>query len=109
MALLPAVFSDAIQVCRRLAIPYLWIDALCIIQDDDNDWEIEATKMATIYGLSAVTLSATMASNASSGFLNGPETVQSSIPWTDLTTRCQGILQLRLGGGVSYYQQICQL
>lgn len=36
---LPKTFCEAIQVCRKLGMPYLWIDSLCIIQDSKGDWE----------------------------------------------------------------------
>lgn len=31
---LPRTFRDAITVCNRLSVQYLWIDCLCIVQDD---------------------------------------------------------------------------
>jgi hypothetical protein len=31
---LPPSFRDAIEVCHALDIPFLWIDSLCIVQDD---------------------------------------------------------------------------
>lgn len=34
---LPRTFQDAIRITRELGVPYLWIDALCIIQDDVQD------------------------------------------------------------------------
>ncbi|KAK0713749.1 hypothetical protein B0T26DRAFT_649688, partial [Lasiosphaeria miniovina] len=33
---LPRIFTDAILLCFHLKIRYIWIDALCIVQDDDN-------------------------------------------------------------------------
>ena len=30
---LPRTLQDAFRICRRLCIPALWIDALCIVQD----------------------------------------------------------------------------
>jgi hypothetical protein len=35
---LPQTFRDAVHVVKYLGCPYLWIDALCIIQDDKSDW-----------------------------------------------------------------------
>jgi hypothetical protein len=32
--LLPKTFQDVIYITRRLGIRYLWIDSLCILQDD---------------------------------------------------------------------------
>lgn len=36
---LPKTFAHAVIMCRALGIQYLWIDSLCIIQDDKGDWE----------------------------------------------------------------------
>jgi hypothetical protein len=46
---LPLNFVDAVQVCHRVGIKYLWIDSLCIIQDDPKDWEFEAGLMHLVY------------------------------------------------------------
>ncbi|PQE20233.1 heterokaryon incompatibility protein [Rutstroemia sp. NJR-2017a BBW] len=68
---LPKTFSDAIQVTKRLEIQYIWIDSLCIVQDDPLDWQAEAAQMATVYQNAYLTLSATAASDGSGG-LNWP-------------------------------------
>lgn len=46
---LPDTFVQAISVCRRIGVQYLWIDSLCIIQDDNADWEREAADMNRVY------------------------------------------------------------
>jgi Heterokaryon incompatibility protein (HET) len=46
---MPKLFQDAIQVLRCLNIKYLWIDALCIIQDSKEDWERESSRMLQVY------------------------------------------------------------
>lgn len=46
---LPKTFQDAIEITHGLGTRYLWIDSLCIIQDDISDWEFESAKMASIY------------------------------------------------------------
>jgi hypothetical protein len=46
---LPSVFKDAIIMTRQLGIGYIWIDCLCIIQDDKLDWDIESSRMGQIY------------------------------------------------------------
>jgi len=48
-------------------ILYLWIDALCTIQGDFNDWVKQSAKMATIYGNLYVTIAATSANSCDSG------------------------------------------
>lgn len=35
---LPRNFQDAIKVTRGLDLQYLWIDSICIIQEDAKDW-----------------------------------------------------------------------
>jgi hypothetical protein len=47
--LLPATFRDAVFTARRLGVYSLWIDALCIVQDDQDEWQNEARKMGDIY------------------------------------------------------------
>ncbi|KAK4206688.1 heterokaryon incompatibility protein-domain-containing protein [Rhypophila decipiens] len=66
---LPRTFADAILVCRALGIPYIWIDSLCIIQDDKEDWAREATRMADVYRNAVLTLSADGASTAPDDYL----------------------------------------
>ncbi|KAI3393859.1 hypothetical protein diail_3534 [Diaporthe ilicicola] len=46
---LPATFQDALRVTRALGVRYLWIDALCIIQDDPSDWATEAVRMEGVF------------------------------------------------------------
>lgn len=42
-------YKDAIALTHALGISFLWIDSLCIIQDDAADWEAESGNMASIY------------------------------------------------------------
>lgn len=46
---LPAGFRNAVITCRRLDIPYLWIDSLCIIQDFRSDWLLKSEEMFKVY------------------------------------------------------------
>ncbi|CAN9130266.1 unnamed protein product [Alternaria alternata] len=66
---LPKTFQEAIQVSRRLEIPYLWIDSLCIIQsgDDRQDWYREASSMDMVYKNSHCNISATDAEDSTKG------------------------------------------
>ncbi|KAL8353765.1 hypothetical protein RB601_003547 [Gaeumannomyces tritici] len=47
---LPPAFRDAAILARHLGAMYLWIDSLCILQDDAADWESEVPHMGNIYG-----------------------------------------------------------
>lgn len=60
---LPQSFHEAVQICQRLDIEYLWIDSLCIIQDDVRDWNAEAFRMADVYGNAYVMIAASKAKN----------------------------------------------
>lgn len=66
---MPATFQDAIFVAKKLGIRYLWIDALCIVQDDRDDWEVEAVKMCDVFAHSQVTISAARNSSSADSFL----------------------------------------
>ncbi|PMD47069.1 HET-domain-containing protein, partial [Hyaloscypha variabilis F] len=55
----PPMMQDAISVLRRLGILYVWIDCMCIVQDDKDDWAREAATMASIYANAELTLAAT--------------------------------------------------
>lgn len=65
---LPAVFQNTINICRRLRIQYLWIDKLCIIQHDKEDWIREGSNMANIFENSFLTLAASTATDDSGQF-----------------------------------------
>lgn len=54
----------------NLDIPYLWIDCLCIVQDDAVEWSLEAPKMGSIYNGSIVTIAATSAASGHDGLFN---------------------------------------
>jgi len=57
----------AVEITRRLGVRYLWIDCLCIIQDDEQDWRREAASMGKVYKNSLLTISATAAEGNSQG------------------------------------------
>lgn len=67
---LPKTFRDAIQITKRLGIRYLWIDCLCIVQDDAKDWERESATMGEVYRNAYLTVSASDSLDSSSGFLS---------------------------------------
>ena len=48
-------------------IRYLWIDSLCIIQDDKEDWSQESCQMCEVYGNSFLNIAAAGAKDGSEG------------------------------------------
>lgn len=49
IAKLSPVFQDAFEVTAALCFTYLWIDSLCIVQDDTRDWEQQSEMMHLVY------------------------------------------------------------
>lgn len=91
---LPKTFQDAVNITRGLDLHLLWIDSLCIVQDDQDDWETESKFMERVFSSAYCTIAASCASGTSDGFLKPrPE------------RRC--ITLQGPGGDVAYY--ICEV
>ena len=67
LSALPKTMQDAITIARRFRIRYLWIDALCIVQDSEEDWRAEAKRMASVYKNSLLTIAAAADSTEEGG------------------------------------------
>ncbi|KAF2963497.1 hypothetical protein GQX73_g10074 [Xylaria multiplex] len=97
---LSSTFKDAVDICRRLDIHYLWIDSLCIIQDSDEDWANESVKMAEIYANSFFTIAATRSRDGTGGCYSDRDSC-----YVDCGTVIEGSVYIRgklprLGGPV---------
>ncbi|KAL7658267.1 hypothetical protein ACMYSQ_004400 [Aspergillus niger] len=87
---LPCTFRDAILATRRLGIRYIWIDALCIVQDDPDEWREQSALMGSIFENSTCTLAAVDALENEDSEDNGlflarpvnPLAVEMNIPFT---------------------------
>ncbi|KAK1248520.1 hypothetical protein MKX08_006740 [Trichoderma sp. CBMAI-0020] len=66
---MPKAYQDTVHVARVLGVKYIWIDALCIIQDDREDWEKESRMMAEIFQHSLATLILLRTASCNEGFL----------------------------------------
>ncbi|KAL2115207.1 hypothetical protein VTJ04DRAFT_10870 [Mycothermus thermophilus] len=84
MPLLPQTIKDAITVTRQLQLGYLWVDALCIIQDSQADKDKELPLMGAIYRNSAVTIIAASANSSTEGFLRPSQPPKFFIPPFDI-------------------------
>ncbi|KAK8045436.1 hypothetical protein PG993_005460 [Apiospora rasikravindrae] len=71
---LPKTLKDAIFITRKLGLDYIWIDALCIIQrqEDHSDWLCESSRMRSIYGGSHVNIAASSATDVTQGCFGEP-------------------------------------
>ncbi|KAK6851874.1 hypothetical protein PG995_011999 [Apiospora arundinis] len=67
---MPRVVLDAVLTCRALGIDYLWVDALCIIQGDHDDWTRESAMMGSVYFHSYLTICPLTSRSCTEGFLD---------------------------------------
>ena len=70
---LPATIRDAVTLMRGLSLEYLWIDTVCIIQDDPVDWQREAASMHEVYSNALFTLCASSNNKATDGLIQSRE------------------------------------
>jgi len=89
-------FLDAFSITRKLGLRYLWIDALCIIQDDLDDWNNEASLMSLVYRYGFINIAATGSQNSAGGCFwdRNPRAVlptELSISWVG----CKGVATKR--------------
>ncbi|KAH0837400.1 hypothetical protein FOPE_04966 [Fonsecaea pedrosoi] len=66
---LPQTLQDVVRVVDSLGLTLLWIDALCILQDDEHDKATEIATMDKVYANATVTVAASRAVTAQAGFL----------------------------------------
>lgn len=85
---LSKTFQDSFLVARKLGIRYIWVDSLCIIQDDPDDWVNEASQMDKVYSNSLCNICATGFEDSSNGFFTKRDPTNLApcdveIPWLD--------------------------
>jgi hypothetical protein len=66
---LPNTVKDAVQVTHALNIRFLWVDALCIIQDSNEDKIEELERMSEYYRNAYCVIAASASHGADEGFL----------------------------------------
>ena len=64
---IPATYLDAIRIAQSIGVMYLWVDSLCIVQDSEDDWTEEASRMASVYENAYCTIAAAGAENSLDG------------------------------------------
>lgn len=102
----PKTFRDAVNVTRRLGMRFLWIDSLCILQDSEEDWTREASRISDVYSNTTVTISADSAANCSQGLFQDPvtRTSQSVLFKSTVQTPMELLVQYTGGGDSNYLQ-----
>lgn len=64
---LPKTFRHAFSITFSLGFRFIWIDSLCIVQDDHKDWKTQASMMGSIYKNACCNIAATWAANGNDG------------------------------------------
>jgi hypothetical protein len=80
---------QAIQTAKELGYHGIWIDALCIMQDDKKDWALQASLVPEIYNNADLTIVAGRSEDADKGFLEptySPDTPDAHLPYECSTT-----------------------
>lgn len=75
--------KDAMEVCKMIAERYLWVDALCIIQDADHDKNNQIRAMDYIYSNSTATLVSTCGDSAEAGIYGAREGTRTILQATE--------------------------
>lgn len=78
---LPQTFADAVVCAKNLGIKYLWIDSICVVQDDILDWQRQSAKMESYYSGAFVVIAAASADSGNAGFLKERPSVYTGIPF----------------------------
>lgn len=73
---LPTLFQEAILATRGLGIEYIWIEALCTIQDDSRDWSYHVQRIPEIFSQAELAISSLVA-NSTSDRLFCPRSIRS--------------------------------
>jgi len=66
-AALCKTFRHAIETTKALGLHFLWIDSICIIQDDAADWATEASLMCEVYSCCTISIAASSAVDGNGG------------------------------------------
>lgn len=72
------LFRHAMYVTRCLGIRYLWVDSMCIMQDDDSEKAKEITLMGEIYYNSSLNISATDSTSGADGLIFNRDVLKTS-------------------------------
>ncbi|KAI0098600.1 HET-domain-containing protein [Hypoxylon sp. NC0597] len=95
------ILRDAILASRALRVRYLWIDAVCIVQDDVEDWDRESSLMSLVFQNAAVTICTPASTSCQQGFLDR-DWIMTRIRFkSNINKRVSGSYIVRLVGEVS--------
>lgn len=99
---LPKTFQDAVIVTNAIGLQFLWIDSLCIVQDDKAEWQEESAVMGAIYENARLTISACAAKDSTEGCFRSIRHSQQTVdvPYYSMIDKTDGIFYI--GANMSY-------
>ncbi|KAF7551910.1 hypothetical protein G7Z17_g4669 [Cylindrodendrum hubeiense] len=104
---MPATMQDAVRVTRALDCRYLWIDALCILQGDDDearlDWQLESARMQFVYGNSFCTIVAASADDSHGGLFSTESAVTKKFKDEPINSRAWALQEWLLSARLLVY------
>jgi hypothetical protein len=77
--LVPKTISDSINFVRQIGERYLWVDSLCIVQDDRDQKHELIDNMDLIFSGALLTIIAATGSDANSGLFRGKESLRQTV------------------------------
>ncbi|KAK7985790.1 hypothetical protein PG996_004969 [Apiospora saccharicola] len=100
---IPQTFTDAFVIARSFGIDYIWIDSLCILQDDEDDWLKEADRMRSVYAGSHLNIAASSATDVFEGcFVKTPHYYRDGL---QVQVNAEGIPESRSFAAGSLYER----
>lgn len=85
---IPHTLRDAMDLVRALGLRYIWVDSLCIVQDDSKEWSSVAPLMGKLYGSGYLNICAAAGQDANRGIPGSPATPRHAI---QPVGRCFGV------------------
>ncbi|KAF7562142.1 hypothetical protein G7046_g1984 [Stylonectria norvegica] len=87
---LPRTLADAVHASRALGLQHIWIDSLCIVQDDPDDWESQIPLMSSIYSGATVVIAAQASSSVHDGCLQFGPASNAPLTRTEVAVKVNG-------------------
>jgi hypothetical protein len=78
---LPPTFRDAVEVSAAVGFRFIWIGALCIMQDSERNWHREASQMSSVHANASMNIAASAAKDSDQGLFFREHDTVIAINW----------------------------
>ena len=93
---LSKTFREAIHTTRKLGFRFIWIDSMCIIQDDKDDWATEAATMCDVYQHAVLTIAAAHAPDGEIGCFRDRDGLLTLPFCVDIPSKTKSVMPIKL-------------